>query len=91
MDTSNVNTEHGQIREEVRTAAKQAGGKIAEFVRKLCRIRVRISKNGCQKLNLPLPLCVVFGLINLPLTVLVAIAGVLCDYSYQVDLNGVTF
>lgn len=91
MNQEYTGTKQEQMHEQVRTTAKKAGGKIREIVRKLCRIRLRISKDGRQKMNLPLPLCVVFGLINLPLTILVAIVGVLCDYAYQVDMNGVTF
>lgn len=73
-------------RTETRACAKPAA-----FLKNLCRIRLKICRNGLQKLNLPLLLCVAVGLINLPLTLLAAIAGVLCDYTWQVDMNGITF
>lgn len=91
MNSGYQNENHETAREEARTFAKQAGTKIIAFLKKMSRIRLKIRKGNSRELNLPLLVCVVLGLINLPLTLLAAIVGVLCDYTYQVDMNGVTF
>ena len=91
MEKERVNAERERCREEAKACAKDAGARIGDFLKKLCRIRLRIGKEGRQNFEFPLVLGIVFGFVSFPLTVTAVILGVIFGYSFQVDTNGVTF
>ena len=87
METNYGNTaENRNNGENMNDCAKDIFGKIVDLLRKLCRVRLLVRKGGTVKKELPLVLCLVFAVISLKLTCVVALISLLAGYTY--DLRG---
>ena len=87
MESNYDNKENQVNAEDFGTCMKDIFGKLVDLLKKVCRMRLLIRKDGQVKKDIPLVACGIFAMISLKLTVVVAVIGLLCGYTANVKAD----
>lgn len=81
METNYENNENRENVENTGACAKDFFGMLGDLLRKLCRTRVQIRKDGQVRKDIPLLACGILAMISLKFTIAIAVIGLLLGYT----------